>query len=71
MRHIESYAQDAMDVKNTIVERMLQPTPEQLEGLIRPAFEEDEWILITVGTALGFAAGVAQLVFMFGGAIMS
>lgn len=71
LRHIEDYAQDAMDVKNTIVDRMQQLTPEQFEGLIRPAFEEDEWMLITVGAALGFAAGVAQLMFIFGGALMT
>lgn len=71
LRHIEDYAQDAMDVKNTIVERMKGLTPEEFEGLIRPAFEEDEWMLITTGAVLGFAAGVAQLVLIFGGAILS
>lgn len=69
LRQIEGYAQDAMDVKNTIIERMQQLTPEQFEGLIRPAFEEDEWMLISVGAALGFAAGVAQLILMFGGSL--
>lgn len=71
LNHIEGYAQDAMDVKNTIIDRMKQLTSEEFESLIRPAFEEDEWMLITTGAVLGFAAGVAQLVLIFGGAIMS
>lgn len=70
LNHIEEYAQDAMDVKNTIVDRMKKLTSEEFESLIRPAFEEDEWMLICTGAALGFAAGVAQLVLIFGGAIM-
>lgn len=71
MHHIEDYAQDAMDVKNTIIDRMKKLTSEEFESLIRPAFEEDEWMLICTGAALGFAAGVAQLVLIFGGAIMA
>jgi hypothetical protein len=33
---------------------------DQFEALIRPAFEQDEWILITVGAALGFFMGEIQ-----------
>jgi hypothetical protein len=29
--------------------------------MMRAAFEQDEWILIAVGAALGFLAGLAQV----------
>jgi hypothetical protein len=34
--------------------------------MLRPAFEEDEWLLLAVGALLGFAVGWFQLVFIFG-----
>lgn len=34
--------------------------------MLRPAFEQDEWILIAVGAALGFMVGIFQLVVLFG-----
>ncbi|OUS26318.1 hypothetical protein A9Q99_19010 [Gammaproteobacteria bacterium 45_16_T64] len=46
-------------------ERMQAMTSEEFQDLLRPAFQEDEWILIVVGGALGLAAGFAQLFFMF------
>ena len=39
---------------------------ESFEGVLRPAFQQDEWKLILAGAVLGLAAGVAQLVWMFG-----
>jgi uncharacterized membrane protein YheB (UPF0754 family) len=62
MTYIESYAEDAMDIRNTLVEKMQEMTEEEFESLIRPAFEQDEWILITVGAVLGFAVGELQVV---------
>jgi hypothetical protein len=35
--------------------------------LLRPVVEEDEWMLYTVGGALGFASGLAQVALLFGG----
>jgi uncharacterized membrane protein YheB (UPF0754 family) len=64
MKHMESYAEDAMDVRNTLVERMQRLTPEEFEGMLRPAFKEDEWSLIAVGAALGFIVGEMQVHFM-------
>ncbi len=46
-------------------ERMEAMPPEQFQDLLRPCFQEDEWILILVGAALGFLAGLAQLLFVF------
>jgi ElaB/YqjD/DUF883 family membrane-anchored ribosome-binding protein len=64
MKHAESYADDAMDIRNTLVNRMQQLTAEEFEGMLRPAFKEDEWSLIAVGAALGFLVGELQIHFM-------
>jgi len=64
MRYVESYAEDAMNVRNTLVERMQQLSPEEFEGMLRPAFKEDEWSLIIVGAVLGFLVGEMQIHFM-------
>ena len=64
MTSMEGYATDAMDVRNTLVTKMQELTPEEFEGLLRPAFEQDEWILITVGAVLGFLVGELQVFLM-------
>lgn len=61
LHYVEDYAADAMDIRNTLVAKMQQLSPEEFEGLLRPAFEQDEWILITVGAVLGFLVGELQL----------
>ena len=60
MSYLEAYARDSMDIRNMLVQKMQQLDELQFEALIRPAFEQDEWILITVGAALGFVMGEAQ-----------
>jgi uncharacterized membrane protein YheB (UPF0754 family) len=64
LRHVEDYAEDAMDLKNTLVTKMQQLTEQEFEGLLRPAFQQDEWILIAVGAALGFLVGEMQVFVM-------
>lgn len=61
MKHIEHYAHDAMDIRNTLISRMQQLSAEEFEGMLRPAFKEDEWILIMVGGVLGVLVGEAQI----------
>jgi hypothetical protein len=61
MRHLEEYAAEAMDIRNTLVSKMDLLTDEQFEGLLRPAFQQDEWMLITVGAVLGFGVGELQV----------
>jgi uncharacterized membrane protein YheB (UPF0754 family) len=61
MRHIEKYAGDAMDIRNTLVTKMQQLTDVEFEGVLRPAFQQDEWKLIAVGAALGFLVGELQV----------
>jgi len=64
LKHIEQYAEDAMDIKNTLVTKMQELTPAEFEGVLRPAFKQDEWILITVGAVLGFLVGELQVLLM-------
>ena len=67
LQHLEKYAEEALDLENTLATRLQSLKPEEFEGMLRPAFEQDEWILVAVGAILGFFVGVFQLVFMFGG----
>jgi uncharacterized membrane protein YheB (UPF0754 family) len=64
IQHVESYASDAMDLENTLVGKMQELSPEEFESLLRPAFQQDEWILITVGAVLGFLVGEFQVFVM-------
>ena len=64
LKHIEKYAEDAMDIQNTLVTKMQELTPDEFEGVLRPAFKQDEWILITVGAVLGFMVGELQVLLM-------
>lgn len=64
LHHMEKYAEEAMDIKNTLVTKMQQLTEEEFEGLLRPAFQQDEWMLIAVGAALGFLVGELQVFIM-------
>ena len=41
--------------------RMMAMSNEEFQELLRPAFKEDEWILIMLGAVLGAMAGFGQL----------
>jgi uncharacterized membrane protein YheB (UPF0754 family) len=64
LRHVEKYAGDAMDLHYTLVTKMQELTEEEFEALLRPAFQQDEWILIMVGAVLGFLVGELQVLIM-------
>jgi uncharacterized membrane protein YheB (UPF0754 family) len=55
-----AYADRAMNIRQMVREKILAMTPAQFEGLLRPAFQADEWIIVTVGAALGFMVGLSQ-----------
>lgn len=46
-------------------QKMRAMTPREFQDLLRPAFQEDEWILLVLGFVTGFAAGMAQLMLGF------
>lgn len=60
MAYVEDYAEDAMDIRNILVTKMQELSPEEFEEILRPAFAQDEWILITVGALLGLLVGELQ-----------
>lgn len=45
--------------------RMKALSSSEFQDLLRPAFQEDEWILIAMGAIMGFVAGVLQLALGF------
>ncbi len=64
LKHIEEYAADAMAIEETLATKMTELSVEEFEGLLHPAFEQDEWILIAVGATLGFLVGEMQVFVM-------
>jgi uncharacterized membrane protein YheB (UPF0754 family) len=64
VRHAEDYATGALDVRNTVVERMRQLNRLEFEQLLRPAFRQDEWKLIAVGAVIGGIVGEMQVLLM-------
>lgn len=51
----------ASAIQELMASRMKALPPEEFAVMLRSAFEEDEWLLIAVGAALGFVAGWIQL----------
>jgi uncharacterized membrane protein YheB (UPF0754 family) len=64
VRYAEGYLTQAMDVAKMIENRMLKLTAVEYEGLLRPAFRQDEWKLIAVGGIIGFLVGELQVLLM-------
>lgn len=46
-------------------ERIRELTPTEFQNLLRPAFREDEWLLIVLGGVTGFLAGLIHLFVAF------
>ncbi|WP_370973009.1 DUF445 domain-containing protein [Amycolatopsis sp. cg9] len=66
IRYAENYAINALDVRNTIVDRMRKLTALEFEQLLRPAFRQDEWKLIAVGAVIGGLVGELQVLALLG-----
>jgi uncharacterized membrane protein YheB (UPF0754 family) len=64
--HAKGYATSAMDVADTIAERMRRLSRVEYEGLLRPAFRQDEWKLIAVGAVIGALVGELQVLLLLG-----
>lgn len=58
------YTTAALDLENTIRQRMEELSSKDFEAVLHPAFEEDEMTLIFLGGFLGLLVGVVQI-FMF------
>ncbi len=59
------YANGAMRVGEDLSQRMQELSSSEFEGVLRPAYQQDEWKLIVVGAVLGMLAGFAQLYLVF------
>jgi len=57
---IEAYIDQKVDVGAMVEERLAKMPKPEFEGILRGLFERDEWILITIGGALGGGVGFAQ-----------
>lgn len=66
---LEDHIMAAMDVERTAVGAFEGLSDEEYEGLIRPVFKEDEWLVVWLGGGLGFVVGELQvhLLTMLGG----
>ncbi len=64
-----TFAGESVDLQGELERRMKALDRESYEGVLRPAFQQDEWKLIAAGAVLGTIAGVLQLVFIFGDAM--
>jgi len=58
---LESYTDRALDMEETIREKMAALPPEEFESLLHPVFAEDEWKLVLMGGVLGVVIGYAQI----------
>lgn len=63
--YAHEYASEALSVGNDLCEKMEQLSPSEFEGVLRPAYQADEWKLIVVGAMLGMLAGFMQLYLVF------
>ncbi|MDF2445993.1 MAG: hypothetical protein K0S46_1229 [Moraxellaceae bacterium] len=62
----KSFNRDRADVLATLFAgKMKEMTPNEFQDLLRPAFQEDEWILLVLGALTGLAAGIVQLMLGF------
>ena len=62
---IYSFVDKADQIRTQLRERMSVMEADDFEGVLRPAFKQDEWKLIIAGAVLGLLAGVAQLFLLF------
>ncbi|MCK7608375.1 hypothetical protein M0D70_02710 [Acinetobacter portensis] len=61
----EFNASRAQKIFQMFRDRIRELTPKEFQNLLRPAFQEDEWILIILGGVTGFVAGLIHLFVAF------
>ena len=65
MPYAFEYIKNTLNIAEELSARMKKLSPEEFEGVLRPAYEADEWKLIVTGSLLGMGAGFLQLYFVF------
>ena len=56
------YTDKAFDLENTLRTRLSQLPSKEFEGMLRPAFQEDEWMIMVLGGVLGVVVGTLQAI---------
>ncbi|MBT1063040.1 DUF445 family protein [Bowmanella sp. Y26] len=64
LHYAHEYANSALNIGDDLRVKMEALSPEEFEGVLRPAYKQDEWKLIVVGAILGMLAGTGQLYMM-------
>jgi len=58
---LDAYAREHVDIEGLIAERMALLSDDEFETLLRPAFKDDEKVVVAVGALLGFLVGELQV----------
>ena len=61
LRYSQEYADSALKIEEDLCAKMQALSPEDFEGVLRPAYKQDEWKLVVTGAILGMVAGFLQL----------
>jgi len=59
-REIEEYMDKTFKISETIAPRLCGLPPEEFEGMLHPVFQEDEWMVLSLGGFLGLLVGTMQ-----------
>lgn len=65
IRSVFGYAENALNLKQILRDKMIGLTPVEFESFLRPVFQEDETTLIIIGALLGGLAGMLQYLIFF------
>lgn len=57
---LEARLSERLDIANTVESKLAAMPKQDFERILRGIFEQDEWILIVIGGALGFGVGWLQ-----------
>lgn len=63
--YLHEYADSALNIGDDLRDKMRSLSPAEFENVLRPAYKQDEWKLIVVGSVLGGLAGIIQLYYIF------
>ncbi len=61
LNEAQDYAMEALDLEQTIIDKMGQLSNEEYESILRPVFKDDEPTMIAVGAILGGVVGEIQV----------
>lgn len=61
LNEAQDYAMEALDLEQTIIDKMGQLSNEEYESILRPVFKDDEPTMIAVGAVLGGVVGEIQV----------